>query len=516
MTGTTSASSAVAEYATESEASHFRWWCETYLRHSVDRFAGNPVVWEDWQNDWWDELLTVDPVSTDLEFAPYWRAAVLVVSRKNGKTAMLAAYALYRLFNDDGQPEILLAAATDKQAGRLFEAIESYLRRAPELRSQVHLRSHVGEIVLIATGGKIIRLTSSGESLDGYNPSLVIADELHAWVTPTRRRVWTSLRTARGARLNFQMVTITTAGHAASRASSILGKMIDGNEASGVVEAVHHGLTVSRNHKSRMIIYNYDAKTKNPNDWEKMMTANPASWVTKEFIEEQAEADDLTDADILQLHGCVWAETEVTFIGVDQLLAAMTDFVPIEPGNAVVLGFDGSERLDETWLVAVGLDGTIEPLNRWHRPPRAPDDWRIPRPEVHNAIARAFATFNVIEFAVDPPGWYSELDEWTKEYGEEVVIMFDTNQPRRFAPACDRLRKAINEGEAKFGGALGGNLREHLGNCVTRDTSSGTVIVKDDKVSPRKIDGAVAAIIGFDRAMWHVANPKPAYQARGF
>lgn len=503
-------------YAAESEADHFRWWCETYLRHSVDRFAGESVLWEDWQNDWWDELLAVDPEGTDQEFAPYWRAAALVVSRKNGKTAMLAAYALYRLLNDEGKPEILLAAATDKQAGRLFEAIEDYLRRAPELREQVHMRSHVGEVVMVATGGKIIRLTSSGESLDGYNPSLVIADELHAWTTPTRKRVWTSLRTARGARLNFQMVTITTAGDAAARASSILGKMIDGNELAGDVEKPNAGLTISRNHKSRMIIFNYDAKTKDPKDWEKMKNANPASWITREFVQEQAEADDLTDADVLQLHGCVWAETETTFIGAEALASAMRDFVEIAPREAVVLGFDGSERLDETWLVAVTLDGRIEPQGRWARPTRAADDWRIPRPEVHAAVATAFKKFNVLEFAADPPGWYSEIDEWVRTYGEDKVIMFDTNQPKRFAPACDRTRKAINEGDAKFGGPLGGNLREHFANCVTRETSSGSVVNKDDPTSPRKIDGAVAAIIAFDRAMWHADNVAPTYRVAGF
>lgn len=508
-------------YASETEADHFAWWCETYLRHSVDRFARQPVVWEEWQMQWWRELLAWD-VEKD---APYWRSAALIVARKNGKTQMLAALALYRLIEGEGMPEILLAASSDKQAGRLFQGVEAFLRQSPELRRRVQQRSHIGEIVNIETGGKIVRLSSTGESLDGFNPSLVLADELHAWLTPTRRRVWTSLRTAAGARTNFQMVTISTAGDAANRASSILGKMLDGNEKNGDVEKPHAGLTIARSHSSRLITYNYSAPTTKASDYAALKLANPASWIDENFIREQASADDLEDHEILQLHGCVWAETETTFIPAAALKLAMQDFVEIEPQSRVVLGFDGSEKHDETWLVASTLDGRLQPLARWKRPKDAPDDWRVPRPEVHRAIADAFERFDVLELAADPPGWYSEIDEWTETYGSRigpdgketsVVLMYDTNQPKRMAPACERLQTDVKNGEVKFGGDLGHELRVHFGNCVTKETSAGIVITKDDKNSPRRIDGAVASVIAHDRAEWHAQNAAPVYRVAGF
>jgi phage terminase large subunit-like protein len=37
---------------------------------------------------------------------------------------------------------------------------------------------------------------------------------------------------------------------------------------------------------------------------------------------------------------------------------------------------------------------------------------------------------------------------------------------------------------------------------MTRQKPQGTVIVKDSKSSPRKIDAAVAAVVAHDRAMW--------------
>jgi len=88
------------------------WWCEAFLIQSVDQFAGNSLVLEDWQVAFMGEALaTNDPEGV----VPYFSSVSLVVSRKNGKTTMLSAYALYRLFNDQTQPEILLAAASDSR-----------------------------------------------------------------------------------------------------------------------------------------------------------------------------------------------------------------------------------------------------------------------------------------------------------------------------------------------------------------------------------------------------------------
>jgi hypothetical protein len=116
------------------------------------------------------------------------------------------------------------------------------------------------------TGGKIIRLPSSGETLDGFNPSLAICDELHAWNTPTRRRVWTSLTTGGAARAHTQVVTITTAGDASTRETGILGRLIDRNEQAGEVERPHQGLTVSRNTDAATLVFNYCAPTSDPSD----------------------------------------------------------------------------------------------------------------------------------------------------------------------------------------------------------------------------------------------------------
>jgi hypothetical protein len=63
-----------------------------------------------------------DALAFDSDGWPTWRSVVIVAPRKNGKTATLAALSLSRLLTSAGRPEILLAAPSDRVAGRLFDA----------------------------------------------------------------------------------------------------------------------------------------------------------------------------------------------------------------------------------------------------------------------------------------------------------------------------------------------------------------------------------------------------------
>jgi phage terminase large subunit-like protein len=138
----------------------------------------------------------------------------------------------------------------------------------------------------------------------------------------------------------------------------------------------------------------------------------------------------------------------------------------------------------------------------------------VPRDEVDDAIADAMERFEVLELAADPPGWNAELDGWRETYGD-VVIDYPTNERRRMSAACDRFCIAVLEGDLTHDGNA--VLARHLGHCIAKDTPYGQIVTKDAPDSPRKIDCAVAAIVDYDRALWHAANtPERAqgYEAR--
>ena len=286
----------------QSYGGHFSAWCERYLTHSVDQFAGQPFALEPWQDEFMREALAADDNG---DFT--WQSVCLLVGRKNGKTALLAAYALWHLLETDGSPEILLAAASDKQAGRLFDAVVAYVRNSPELAERVIVRGYIGEISRTDGRGKILRMSSSPERLHGYGPSLVICDEVAQWVTPNLRKAWAALTTGGGARRSAQTFTITTAGESHTRETGILGRLVDGNERQGDVEK-QAALTVSRNFAGRARVYRYEAQTTDPQDTVKIKEANPASWITEEFLARQAANPELSPDEFLQLHACVWTD----------------------------------------------------------------------------------------------------------------------------------------------------------------------------------------------------------------
>ena len=486
-------------YAAGSELAHFERFCKTHLIQSEDVWEGKPFLLEPWQKRMLGEALAYDR-----DGRAVWRSIVNIVPRKNGKTTLLSALSIYRLLTGEGRPEILLAAPSDKVARRLFDACSRFIRRNPELSSLVRIRDHEGEIVREDGMGVIYRLSSDPTRLFGYNPTHVVVDELAQWQTPTLRRAYAALTSGGGARSAPQVFSITTAGEASQRHDSILGLLLDAGLAGDDVDR-SPGLSVCRLREARTLVWAYEAPTSDPHDVKAMLSANPSRWITEEFLRRQASDPELTDAQVLQLHGCVWAATARTWIA-PEAWSARADFArALEPGEQVVLGFDGAQRRDSTVLCACSLDGHVCVLSAWQKPERV-KEWRVPREQVHDAVRAAFARFTVLELAADPFGWESELDEWRSLYGAQTVVEFPTNQPARMSPALNRFRTAVLEGDLSHDGSS--VLAAHVGHAVAKLNPQGELvgITKDHADSPRKIDAAVAAVIGFERAVWHREN----------
>jgi phage terminase large subunit-like protein len=484
------------KYAAGSELDHFATFCREHLVQSEDRWEGRPLLLEPWQRRMLGEALAFDA-----DGWPTWRSVVIIAPRKNGKTATLAALSLYRLLTSAGRPEILLAAPSDKVAGRLFDAAARFVRRSPELSRLLRVRDHAGEIVREDGMGIIYRLSSDPTRLFGYNPTHVVVDELAQWTTPNLQRGYAALTSGGGARSAPQVFTITTAGEASQRHDSILGRLLDAGLDAEDVER-EPGLTICRMREAGTLVYEYAAPTIDPRDVKAMKLANPASWITEAYLRRQSQDPELTDAQVLQLHGCVWSATESTWIAPDAW-AARKVARELEDGERLVLSFDGSYRRDATALVACTLDGFVSPVSVWERPDRAPAEWKVPRDEVDDAIAGAMERFEVLELACDPPGWHSELDSWREAYGD-VVVDFPTNERRRAAAACNRFSTGVLEGDLSHDGSS--VLARHVGHCVAKSTPYGPIATKDHPDNPRKIDAAVAAFVAYDRAMWHAAN----------
>lgn len=186
----------------------------------------------------------------------------------------------------------------------------------------------------------------------------------------------------------------------------------------------------------------------------------------------------------------------------------------VPAGTEVGLGFDGSISRDATVLRACTREGYSFLLGAWV-PPKGDPDWKVPRADVHQAVAEAFARFRVGRMLCDPPKWWSEIEDWTALYGEEVVVALDTNQARRFAPAVDRWLTGLREGTHTHDGDP--ITTEHVKAAQRKkvrladledDDHTMYVLVKGE--SGRRIDGAVADVLAYEAAQSMPEMPRMA------
>ena len=72
---------------------HFAAYCERYIRHTKGRWAGKPLVYEEWQRDFWWEAFEINP-ATGLRI---YNEVGLGLTRKNSKSTMASGAGLYLL-----------------------------------------------------------------------------------------------------------------------------------------------------------------------------------------------------------------------------------------------------------------------------------------------------------------------------------------------------------------------------------------------------------------------------------
>jgi phage terminase large subunit-like protein len=427
-----------ADYAYGSRIDHFRWWCAEHCRHAAGPFTGRPLDLECWQEEFFGEVLAVDEAEVT-----YWLTGVLVVPRKNGKTTSTGAIAGYDADQEEDLPIVGLAATSDEQASELFDAVAAFIAASPYLSGRFHIRDYDGEIARTDAGAYIRRMKMDWRRLHGKNLSRLLADEIHAWSTPNLRRSWEALTTGDAARPGFQALCITTEGEPDETGQSILGQLVADNESYGEVER-RPGLTISRNHEARVLIYRYSAPMPDADPqpvrtayraWTQaraagaadapelerayreaaavctraVKLANPASWVTEPYLLRKAIDPKLKRSAFLRYHACVAVSSEDTFVAAERW-DELAGGDAIEPARVVCLGWDGSRTHDTTVLAWASRaeDGRIDvdarifsvradaPHHELHQ------GGKIDYDAVEQEAIEAFGTWDVREAAYDP------------------------------------------------------------------------------------------------------------------
>lgn len=226
--------------------------------------------------------LTLHPFQTTV-LTPYFEGAVetaILLPKKNGKSSVMAALALYHLVVTPNA-ECIVVAASREQAEIILRQARMFIRTNPTLPRLVKVLQRT--IASKRDEGRIRVLAADADTADGAIPTLAIVDELHRHKTADLYGV---MRDGLGPR-NGQIITISTAG---SSMDSPLGKLREQAHKMGSFgREGKHNYAVSPDGTFAFHEWCLDPDD-DVEDMDVVKEANPAPWHTIQALRERHES----------------------------------------------------------------------------------------------------------------------------------------------------------------------------------------------------------------------------------
>lgn len=463
-------------------------WIEAFCRvtkDSVAARAGAPMRLRPWQKALIRYLYAVDPATRHRLI----RSALVGIARKNGKSALLAAICLFELFMGPVGGEVYAVAGSRDQARIIFETAKRMIQMEPELADRAHV---MRDAIMVNDTGSVFRVMSSDAPLlEGLSPTFVAFDEVHV---QKNRELWDVLALAGGARVETMMIGITTAGVRTDPTGhdSLCFGMYTYGKRVALGEVVDASFFMAWWEPEIP-----DADHRDPNTWR---ASNPGFGDIVGEADFHSQVLRTPEAEFRTKRCNQWVSSSTTWLPYGAW-AQRGDGKPIPDGDDVVLTFDGSYNGDCTALLAV--TPTVPPrvgvVKVWEPPEDAPDGWSIPILEVEDTIRDAALRWRVLEIAADPYRWSRSLELLADE---GLPVEPFPQSPSRMVPATTRFYEAVVNAEIVHD--RDPILARHLDNAQIKVDSRGSRLTKG--THRRRIDAAVAAVMGVDRAAWWAAN----------
>lgn len=447
--------------------------------------AKTPFILRPWQVD---ILKQMYPTPSELEargedtHRP--RQGLISLPRGNGKTGLAAVLALYALYMDEVEaPQVLVVASDERQAGHVYRAAKRMIETSPQLAARTHFYSD--RIVVPQVDGEMRALPADVGALQGWDPTLMIVDEMHV----VTEEVWEAVTSASGKREESLTLAISTPS---DTVESVMWKLVQWGR-----EEDHD--------PDEFVFIEYNAPADCAlDDEDAWKEANPAldDFLQRDALRSQLRTIREPAFRRYRLGQWVGGDNAWLEFGMFEKTAQSK---PVDGRQKVVLAFDGSASGDATALMGCTVEAAphLFRIGIWENP--NDERWRVPRAEVLAAIDEAFERYNVVELAFDPWGWRTEFETVAKKHGKRKVIEWNTAWKQRMAPATDRAYALISE--QRMTHEPDERVTAHFQNCVATSSALGDIVHKDKKSSPRKIDAAVAGIVALDRAGHHFARP---------
>lgn len=422
----------------------------------IERACGLKL--RDFQRDWLTELFREEKGER------VYSEALLGLPRGNGKTELAAAVALYMLVADGApQPQVVIAAGSDKQASEAFDAAKAMYdadpsgllkRRLNILRGRKVLRWRSDDNAWLKT------VSAEGPLQHGMKPTAVVFDEV--W-NQKKRELWEALTGGLIKRPEPLLIGISSAGY---NKASVLGEQVARGEKGDDPRFFYRWFAAPA-----------DCDWRDPETWK---LANPALACKDPFLQIKGLEDNLRrmhESEFRRWHLGQWTEAEESWIS-----AAAWDACNGEPDldfrRETVLGVDASIRRDSTVVATVqqDADGVYHAIFKVWTPSRGHE---VPFEEVMEHIREQCKLYNVQGVPYDPQFLHHAAQRLT----DEGLPMYEWRQDNaRMVPATHTLHEAVMSRKLRHGGdpiarshALAAGVKEtERGLRIKKTASSGT------------------------------------------
>lgn len=375
------------------------------------------------------------------------------------------------------------------------------------------------EKVILPRGGEIRVSTASSSAKDGGKETFCVLDETHLYTTPELKRMYRTVtrNMRKRKKLSGTWFLETTTMFAPGEESMA-------EDTYAEAEALREGRKKRGRH--RLLFDHRWGVCKDLSDEPELRSAlveaygDAMLWIdldglVDEFYDLRNQA-----ADSRRYFLNARTSTSDAWLAEHEWAACARPEKALKKRDVVCLGLDGSVRNDATALVAVGVNGAIrghiELLGLWEQPEGPEGEgWQVDREAVDAAVANAMKTYEVVGFYADPAHWQDYLDRWQNEYGEKMRVKASqrkplewwTNRPTAMVAALERFHEAVLEERVTYTPAedrvgrqseLAIALTRHVLNARRAVSRSGLQIRKEHPHSTRRIDGCVAAVLGYE------------------
>ncbi len=481
------------------------------LCHTKGTWAGKPFELIDWQEQIIRDIFGTLKPNGYRQF----NTAYVEIPKKQGKSELAAAVALLLTCGDgEERAEVYGCAADRQQATIVFDVAADMVRMCPALSKRVKILASQKRIIYMPTNSFYQVLSAEAYSKHGFNIHGVVFDELHT--QPNRKLFDVMTKGSGDARMQPLYFLITTAGtdtHSICYETHQKAKdILEGRKIDPTFYPVIYGADEA------------DDWT-DPKVWKK---ANPSLNITVgidkvEAACESAKQNPGEENSFRQLRLNQWVKQAVRWMPMDKWDACA---FPVSEddleGRVCYGGLDLSSTTDITAFVLV-----FPPLDEEDKYCILPYFW-VPEETLELRVRRDHVPYDVWERQgklMTTEGnvvHYGYIEKYIERLGERFnirEIAFDrwgavqmvqnlegmgfTVVPfgqgfKDMSPPTKELMKLVLEQSIAHGGHP--VLRWMMDNIFIRTDPAGNIKADKEK-STEKIDGAVAAIMGLDRAI---------------